>query len=1344
MMALERYQRWVASFLALIIVMGIAPIGRQVHGAEIEVMDQEQANYNSSLSIYGPQIYQTFTPAITGNLSKIELNLYDVMGSPGAIQVSIYKEGDLSTPLAQTSGSAITSGWAAMEFSGTQPYLFKETMYRMVVTTSSGDFYNYYSWCTNNGDTYPRGSLMGVGSDASFRTYMIPDHSVSPAYSMVSTDQSSLVADGTSQATVTVRLKDMQGNDMTTGGAAVNISSTLGLVSGVTDHNDGSYTATLTAPTTAGTSTISASVGGSALTATAAVQFIPGPPSAVTVSAGTLTPIVGVSNAVNLSVSDAYGNRDTAFNGTHDVTISGYLPAPDGSYGSFNGKTLLPVSTLVSVNFTNGVGTAGLILHLAQAQIISINVTSVSTPSANSLSFTPIAGNASAMKLTTDIAAPTSNGGAFAQQPVVTLLDDYGNVSVNDSSTVVTAMKKDGGDWTLKGTTSVTASAGVATFSDLGATNAAGVTGAQLVFHAGGLTQITSLPVTLPVAPALTVSASAATLAPFAGADDAITLTVKDGTGNTDTTFTGAHDVSISGYLQAPDGSYGSLDGVALAASPNVVSVNFTGGVATIALSLNKAAAQTIGLSVAGVNVPAADALTITPIAGNPAAMRLSTDIAAPTSNGGVFAQQPVVTLLDDYGNVSINDSSTVVAVSKQDTGEWTLTGTTMAMANAGVVTFSDLGATNAAGVNNAQLAFNAVGVAGVASAAVMLPWPSLTGPVIDSVTAGDGHVLIEWTPVYGTVTYEVYQRSSSGNYDDPVATVSGSVYSYDATGLTNGTTYYFKVKATNPGGDSAESSEASAVPKTVPAAPTQVTAVAGNHSAIVSFTPPADHGGSAITSYEVTASPGNIVASGTAGPITIPGLPDGVYTFTVRAVNDAGRSPASQASAPLVLTTTSNGGDREPTPAPATPAPAVLAPVPEAANVLINGKLEPFGTVTTAVVNNQTVTTVVIDAEKLEARLALEQHPVITIRVNAKSDVVVGEFNGQLLQRLAQKQAVIEITSSRGAYALPLTQLNIDALKDQLGADEALKIMKVQIEIAVPTDEAMKAAQRSVSLQKSILVAPPLNFTVRGVLKDKAVEVTGFSNYVERAIAIPTETDPHQITTGIVVEPDGTVRHIPTKVVVIDGQYFAKMKSLTNSTYAVVSHPVAFEDVAAHWAKDAVNDIGSRLILGGAAEGRFDPDKDITRAEFAAILVSALGLKLENESSRFADVKATAWYSRAVNTADAYHLINGFEDGTFHPTDKITREQAMTVMAEAMALTGLKAKLPRQQTEGGLQSFTDAADVALWAKAGIADCLQAGIVSGRSTNLLAPKSNITRAEIAVTIRKLLQKSDLI
>src|SRR5437899_748801 len=89
--------------------------------------------------------------------------------------------------------------------------------------------------------------------------------------------------------------------------------------------------------------------------------------------------------------------------------------------------------------------------------------------------------------------------------------------------------------------------------------------------------------------------------------------------------------------------------------------------------------------------------------------------------------------------------------------------------------------------------------------------------------------------------------------------------------------------------------------PAPVPGAPSGVTATAvGNNSATVSWTPPSFDGGSAITGYTVTSSPGGITASapGTATTATVNNLPGGTaYTFEVAASNAAGRGPGSSPS---------------------------------------------------------------------------------------------------------------------------------------------------------------------------------------------------------------------------------------------------------------------------------------------------------------------------------------------------------------------------------------------------------------------------------------------------------------
>jgi uncharacterized protein (TIGR02145 family) len=128
-------------------------------------------------------------------------------------------------------------------------------------------------------------------------------------------------------------------------------------------------------------------------------------------------------------------------------------------------------------------------------------------------------------------------------------------------------------------------------------------------------------------------------------------------------------------------------------------------------------------------------------------------------------------------------------------------------------------------------------------------------------------------------------------------ATGTGSFVSY-LTGLTASTTYYLRAYATNSVGTAYGNELSFTTPSTVPGAPTIGTATAGNTQATVAFTAPASDGGSAITGYTVTSSPGSITGTGSLSPITVTSLANGTtYTFTVTATNANGTGPASSAS---------------------------------------------------------------------------------------------------------------------------------------------------------------------------------------------------------------------------------------------------------------------------------------------------------------------------------------------------------------------------------------------------------------------------------------------------------------
>lgn len=412
---------------------------------------------------------------------------------------------------------------------------------------------------------------------------------------------------------------------------------------------------------------------------------------------------------------------------------------------------------------------------------------------------------------------------------------------------------------------------------------------------------------------------------------------------------------------------------------------------------------------------------------------------------------------------------------------------------------------------------------------------------------------------------------------------------------------------------------------------------------------------------------------------------------------------------------------------------------------VEVNGQRQDAGEAKTVVSDGKTVTTITVDDTKLDKILDTKgSNPVVTLPAKTSANVVVGELNGQTVKNMEKKEAVLEIKTESISYTLPASQINIDRISEQVGQQVALKDIKVSVKIAEPDASTVKVVQDTANKDNYQIVVKPISFEITCTSGNKTVEISKFNGYVERMVAIPDGVDPSKITTGIVLNADGTFSHVPTVITVIDGKYYAKINSLTNSTYSIIYNKMEFNDVKTHWAKTSINNMGSRLVVAGDGNGAYRPNSDMTRAEFAAIIDKALGLRAEDGKRNFSDVKATDWYNGYTMMAASYGIVTGYNSSTFAPNDKITREQAMTMIARAMKITGLQKTLAESDANSILDGYKDAGTVSSYAKSPIGECLKAGVVSGKADKMLAPKDYITRAEVAVIVERLLQNSKLI
>lgn len=413
--------------------------------------------------------------------------------------------------------------------------------------------------------------------------------------------------------------------------------------------------------------------------------------------------------------------------------------------------------------------------------------------------------------------------------------------------------------------------------------------------------------------------------------------------------------------------------------------------------------------------------------------------------------------------------------------------------------------------------------------------------------------------------------------------------------------------------------------------------------------------------------------------------------------------------------------------------------------DILVNGQAETAATATTTDEGETSVTTITMDGEKVEERLRAEgKNAIVTISVNNDSDVLVRQLTGQTVKQMETKAATLEIATAQASYTLPAAEISIEAVVAELGEGVSLQDITVQVQIARPSDGTVELVTDAVQQGNYLLVVPPVEFSISCTYGEQTVSVSRFNAYVERTIAIPEGVDPAKVTTAVVLRPDGTFQHVPTRVTVIDGKYFAEVNSLSNSTYSVIWNEVEFADLAGHWAKGPVTDMASRLVMEGESDTNFGPGTAITRGEFAETIVKALGLKLEAYDGRFKDVQADHRCADYVATANTYGVMGGYTDDTFRPESKITRQEAMAMVTRAMLLTGLDSGLSSRETAVLLEAYADGGQVSGWARNVVAECLQSGIIGGKSNRQIAPLDHITRAETAAIMQRLLRKSGLI
>ncbi|MEV5025741.1 GH32 C-terminal domain-containing protein [Paenibacillus sp. LPE1-1-1.1] len=409
----------------------------------------------------------------------------------------------------------------------------------------------------------------------------------------------------------------------------------------------------------------------------------------------------------------------------------------------------------------------------------------------------------------------------------------------------------------------------------------------------------------------------------------------------------------------------------------------------------------------------------------------------------------------------------------------------------------------------------------------------------------------------------------------------------------------------------------------------------------------------------------------------------------------------------------------------------------------LMDGQAVSFAAAKTEQTAEGSLTTIVLDADELKRLLGTGKNHSLAIHARAAEEVRLEGLTAAEIDLLSGSGSTLTIHTAYGIFPLEASK---DWKKNlaSFGSTVSSEDIKVSGRFGKASEQVLKLSKATAAKGSYVLLADPILAEVSLSYGDLSVEMSSEGKTVIY-LALPDQMDPAKPATAAAVYADGSISPLPTVIERVGQTDYARVIDWNNnSMFTLVANGQTFLDTDSHWAKEAIDSLSSRLILTGTGEQLFSPKRDVTRSEFAAVLVRSLGFMKPAAAgeSPFLDVKDGMWEHDAVFIAAEKGLISGYDDGNFHGSASLTREQGMVMLANAIKhILGdsFIALTPAEEAEI-LKHYGDGEAASAWARPSIAYLIKAGIVKGDASKQILPKQSLSRAQAATIIHNLLKQ----
>ncbi|MFC5531409.1 S-layer homology domain-containing protein [Cohnella yongneupensis] len=389
-------------------------------------------------------------------------------------------------------------------------------------------------------------------------------------------------------------------------------------------------------------------------------------------------------------------------------------------------------------------------------------------------------------------------------------------------------------------------------------------------------------------------------------------------------------------------------------------------------------------------------------------------------------------------------------------------------------------------------------------------------------------------------------------------------------------------------------------------------------------------------------------------------------------------------------------------------------------------------------------VITNVNDDAQLRGALSTAGDKDVVIQLTAEGGVSQATFSFTALREAGGKVpgATIVLQSGDLSYSLPANILEVLA-----AANESLGLAgegTLTVALSPVADDVTKELRDKAKAAGFSIEGTPISFELTVSIGGQSTTIHSFGGqFVTRTFAVDGALVANHASVVVYDPKTGQFRTVPALFAAKDGKTVVTVNSTTNSLYAVAETNRTFADIAGHWAQSDIALMANKQLVNGDSPDKYAPDRSISRAEFASMLVRALGLDTSlGGKATFSDVKSDAWYAASVATAARFGIVTGLSDGTFRPDRNITRAEMAVMLSRAKKLVDKDTAAP---SAANLQTLfsQDYAQIGEWAQASVAQVAGSGIMQGRAANTFAPDAATTRAEAAVVLKRLLQTTGL-